>query len=147
MIPLKNEGLYIANGEKISLMVRVVGKLPMLTIVSGISLNTFRATGQIIPMDITSPEIQDILEHPDNYTFEEPSVSCAINNADETLKGANKRIEYTEELFEIWRKKYISLKYLHKGVAYARMIAILCTEYNYSFPSAKIIVEQIEKKL
>ena len=64
MIELKTAGLYIANGKKTSILIRVTGEYPMLNIVSGVLLNDMQRDGTITKLDSSSLEIQDILSNP-----------------------------------------------------------------------------------
>ena len=54
MIELKTAGLYIANGKKTSILIRVTGEYPMLNIVSGVLLNDMQRDGTITKLDSSS---------------------------------------------------------------------------------------------
>jgi len=147
MLNLRKEGLYIANGDKLSILVRVVGKAPMLSILSGVLLNEMYATGKVVTLNEESPEIQDILENPDKYLFLEPSITDVITNSFGMDYNTNLRIEYSKETFKEWVDKYKSINNMcyEKGKAFAKMVQYLSSEFNQSINNAKIIIKIIER--
>lgn len=75
-----NAGLYIAQGSSTNILILLGGKSPMLEFLGGIDLNHFKATGKVRELTKTSLEIVDILDYPEKYSFELPSVTDAVNN-------------------------------------------------------------------
>lgn len=51
MLELKKPGLYIANGKSTSVLIRVAGTAPCLTIIRGILLNDMERDGTITVLE------------------------------------------------------------------------------------------------
>lgn len=147
MVELKEEGLYIANGKDISVLVKVVGKAPMLDIVCGVLLNEMQANNTVKVLDKNSPEIQDILLHPDTYVFDYPVLSEAINNSLGLNKPHSKQIEYTEKQFSKWVEKYQKLKKDYPEECNVKMTVALVSNDKFSVDQAEMIIKQINSRI
>lgn len=106
MSELKKEGLYIAQGPKINVLIRVVGAYPLLNIIGGVSLNELYATGKVRSLTDKSPEIQDILVNPHRYIFELPSISASIEN-EAGLEDTTRTIDNMETIVREWKDEYV----------------------------------------
>ena len=147
MVELKEEGLYIANGKDISVLVKVVGKAPMLDIVCGVLLNEMQANNTVKVLDKNSPEIQDILLHPDTYVFDYPVLSEAVNNLLGLNKPHSKQIEYTEKQFSKWVEKYQKLKKDYPEECNVKMTVALVSNDKFSVDQAEMIIKQINSRI
>lgn len=147
MVELKEEGLYIANGKDISVLVKVVGKAPMLDIVCGVLLNEMQANNTVKVLDKNSPEIQDILLHPDTYVFDYPVLSEAVNNSLGLNKPHSKQIEYTEKQFSKWVEKYQKLKKDYPEECNVKMTVALVSNDKFSVDQAEMIIKQINSRI
>lgn len=147
MVELKEEGLYIANGKDISVLVKVVGKAPMLDIVCGVLLNEMQANNIVKVLDKNSPEIQDILLHPDTYVFDYPVLSEAVNNSLGLNKPHSKQIEYTEKQFSKWVEKYQKLKKDYPEECNVKMTVALVSNDKFSVDQAEMIIKQINSRI
>ena len=147
MVELKEEGLYIANGKDISVLVKVVGKAPMLDIVCGVLLNEMQANNTVKVLDKNSPEIQDILLHPDTYVFDYPVLSEAVNNSLGLNKPHSKQIEYTEKQFSKWVEKYQKLKKDYPEECNVKMTVALVSNDKFSVDQAEMIMKQINSRI
>lgn len=76
------QGVFIAQGDSINVLIRLVGKSPMLRVIGAIDLNAFYQSGEVKQLDTESIEIQDILMYPEKYQFETPQISDAIQVCD-----------------------------------------------------------------
>ena len=74
------DGVYIAQGPDTNILIRVVGKVPLLEIVGAINLNKFYQTGKVESLSKDSIEVLDILSCPEKYCFENPSLSNVVEN-------------------------------------------------------------------
>ena len=147
MVELKEEGLYIANGKDISVLIKVVGKAPMLDIVCGVLLNEMQANNTVKVLDKNSPEIQDILLHPDTYVFDYPVLSEAVNNSLGLNKPHSKQIEYTEKQFSKWVEKYQKLKKDYPEECNVKMTVALVSNDKFSVDQAEMIIKQINSRI
>lgn len=147
MVELKEEGLYIANGKDISVLIKVVGKAPMLDIVCGVLLNEMQANNIVKVLDKNSPEIQDILLHPDTYVFDYPVLSEAVNNSLGLNKPHSKQIEYTEKQFSKWVEKYQKLKKDYPEECNVKMTVALVSNDKFSVDQAEMIIKQINSRI
>lgn len=145
MLELKKEGLYIAQGAKTNVLIRVVGEYPMLSIVSGVLLNTMINTGEIVALTTESPEIQDIIANPKGYVFNYPSISESIQNEKGLDKDAPSKIEYTNERFDEWVAAYKETIALYKGSSLKFKTKLI--SLGYSVSQAESIILQIERKI
>lgn len=75
-------GMWIAQGPKTNVLLRLGGKAPMLEVMGAIDLNYFFETGKARELTNESPAVIDILSYPENYSFFPPAISEAIMNAD-----------------------------------------------------------------
>lgn len=146
MLELKHAGLYIANGSRTSILIRVTGEYPMLDIISGVLLNDMEKDGTITALTKDSVEIQDILSNPSKYVFDLPAISEAVNNAQGLGKSENKRIEYRDEDFNRWTEDYKRLHKMYPENYYVKMEVELI-QYGFSKPQADLIIGQIESRI
>lgn len=146
MLELKKAGLYIANGKSISVLIRVVGELPCLNIVSGVLLNDMEKDGTITALTTDSLEIQDIICNPKNYIFDTPSVSDVVSNEEGLNAKASKYAEFEETKFNEWLEKYVVNKSMYLKDYYVKTQAMLIRE-GYSKSQTDSIIEQMERRL
>lgn len=140
MFELKREGLYIAQGPKTNVLIRVVGEYPLLSILGGVSLNELYATGKAKTLTDKSPEIQDILVNPRKYTFELPTVTEAVTN-EKGLELETKPIENIETMVERWKEDYASNMELYGNTI---KLALRIVSEGYTVSQANGIIKQIE---
>lgn len=106
-------GMWIAKGPEINVLLRVCGKSPLLEIKGAIDLNYFFATGKTKELDVTSNEITDILQYPENYTFDPPSINdvvsnihgigkCTFESYNATPEETNKCINYYKDILPLY---------------------------------------------
>lgn len=146
MIELKTAGLYIANGKKTSILIRVTGEYPMLNIVSGVLLNDMQRNGTITKLDSSSLEIQDILSNPKSYVFDYPAVGDAINNEEGLEASTSKQIEYSENVFSNWVEIYDTYRKMHPHECDIKMLAVIIKE-GYGKRQADLILKQIKTRM
>lgn len=147
MLELKNEGLYIANGKEISVLIKVVGKAPMLDIACGVLLNDMNNKNVVTVLDKNSPEIQDIINNPSAYIYDYPCVSDIVKN-EEGLKSREKKlVEYTEKQFSKWVDKYQKFKKEDPDKCDNNMTIFLAMNDNFSVNQAQMIIKQINSRL
>lgn len=149
MIQLQREGLYIAQGVNTNILIRVAGVAPMLTIVSGVCLNSMNKNGEVKALTPEDPEIQDIICNPMNYVYEYPALSEAINAEDGLDRKETGNVEYSREQFDNWcdeYKDYISL-YRNPTEYRSKFLIYLMKETEYSINQARMIISQIERKI
>lgn len=147
MVELKNEGLYIANGNDISVLIKVVGEAPMLDIACGVLLNDMQNKSVVTVLDKNSPEIQDIMSNPNSYVYDYPAVSEAINNIEGLNKQHVKQIEYDEKKFNKWIEKYKKLQHDYPDNYDTKMTTALVRENRYSVTQAQMIIKQINTRI
>lgn len=147
MLELSREGLYIANGKDISVLVRVVGEAPMLDIKSGVLLNDMQKDGTITILTKDNPEIQDILMNPKNYVFDYPCTSDAVNNAEGFNKQIMKNVEFSEQTFVKWTEQYKKFVGIFPDMYRVKMKAFLIRNAKFSASQADIVIRQIEIRL
>lgn len=147
MIELKKEGLYIANGSDISVLIKVVGEAPMLDIPCGVLLNDMQNKGVVTVLDKNSPEIQDILSNPSSYVYDYPSVSEAVNNIEGLNKQRIKQIEYDEKKFNKWIDKYNCFRREYPDNYDSKMIIFLWRTERYSITQAQMVIKQINSRI
>ena len=90
-------GMWIAKGPEINVLLRLCGKAPMLEIKGAIDLNYFYATGKAKELDVASNTITDILMYPENYSFDPPSITDVIANANGIGKRTFEAYDATPE--------------------------------------------------
>lgn len=73
-------GVWVAQGPEINVLIHLTGKSPMLSVIKALNLNDFYENGEITELDLTSPEIQDILMYPEKYQFETLNTSSTVEN-------------------------------------------------------------------
>lgn len=146
MLELKRAGLYIANGKNTSVLVRIAGEYPYLRVISGVLLNDMEKDGTVTVLKEDDPELQDIVSNPKNYIFDLPSVSSSIKN-EKGLKATEKKsIEYTNEQFDEWVEKYISLTKLYPK-QYIVKAQVMLVSAGYGISQADLIIQQIQTRL
>lgn len=146
MLELKSAGLYIANGSRTSILIRVTGEYPMLDIISGVLLNDMQSDGTVTALSKDSVEIQDIILNPSKYVFDLPAISEAANNKLGLGKSENKRIEYRDEDFTRWVNDYKRISRMYPKDYYVKMEVELI-QYGFSKPQADLIIGQIESRI
>lgn len=146
MLELKRAGLYIANGKSTSVLIRVAGEVPYLTIVSGVLLNDMERDGTVTVLDTNSPEIQDIICNPRDYVFDKPTVSEAVYNEAALNTESAKVIEYKDEEFDQWVEMYYNYIRMYKSNYIVKMQVMLISK-GYSKSQADLIIKQICSRL
>ena len=146
MLELKHAGLYIANGSRTSVLIRVTGEYPMLDIISGVLLNDMQKDGTVTPLTKDSVEIQDIISNPTKYIFDLPAISEVANNAKGLEKSENKRIEYRDEDFDRWIEDYKSFRRMYPENYYVKM-EVKLIQHGFSKQQADLIIGQIESRI
>ena len=147
MVNLKEEGLYIANGKDTCVLVKVVGKAPMLDIVCGVLLNDMNNNNVVTSLDKNSQEIKDIIAHPDNYVFEYPTVSTAIINEPGKNKPHPRQVEFTEKQFTKWIEEYQKMKVNYPDNYDSKMTIFLINKENFSVSQSEMIIKQINTRI
>lgn len=142
MIELKREGLYIANGKNISVLIKVTGQTPYLDIPCGVLLNDMQNRNCVTVLDRNSPEIQDILSNPTQYVYDFPTVSDAINNKEGLETTEHERIEYSTETFNEWVNAYLRLREAYPDGYYVKTVIYLMKK-GYAKSQADLIIKQI----
>lgn len=146
MLELKRPGLYIANGKNTSVLIRVVGTAPCLSIIKGILLNDMEKDGTITVLEENSLEIQDILVNPKSYVFDYPAVSKAVLNGLGMETKEKKRIEFTDEDFQNYIEQYKLNRTMYPKDYIVKTQVYLIQE-NFSKSQADMIINQIETRL
>lgn len=145
MLELKKEGLYIAQGAKTNVLIRVVGEFPMLSIASGVLLNAMVTRGEVVALTPESPEIQDIITNPKGYVFNYPTISESIQNEKGLDKDTFLKIEYSNETFDEWLIEYKECISMYKGSNIKFKAKLVTTGYSVS--QADSIIMQIERRI
>ena len=146
MLELTQEGLYIANGKETSVLIKVVGKAPMLDIACGVLLNDMQTKNKVTILSKDSLEIQDILNNPKSYVYDLPSVSEAVNNKYGLEREHMKYAEYTETKLLKWVEKYKKLQMAYPDEYVNKMIVVLVHE-NFSVSQARLVIDKIEARI
>lgn len=146
MLELKKPGLYIANGKNTSVLIRVVGTAPCLSIIKGVLLNDMEKDGTITVLEENSLEIQDILANPKSYVFDYPAVSQAVFNGLGMETKEKKRIEFTDEDFKKYLEQYkLNRKMYPKDYVVKTQVYLIQEDFSKS--QADMIINQIETRL
>lgn len=139
-------GIWIAKGPEINVLLRVCGKAPLLEIKGAIDLNYFYATGKAKELDVTSNEITDILQYPENYTFDPPSINdvvsnihgigkCTFESYNATPEETNKCINYYKDILPLYG--FESSK--------ARLRLFIKREFNLTMGQASLFASDVLK--
>lgn len=149
MIQLQRKGLYIAQGVNTNVLIRVEGVAPMLTIVSGVCLNSMNRNGEIRALTPEDPEIQDIICNPTNYVYEYPTISEAINVEEGIDRKETGNIEYSSEQFDKWCEEYVDYITMYRNPTEYRskFLIYLMKETKYSINQVRMLISQIERKI
>lgn len=97
-------GMFIAQGPNTNVLLLLGGEAPMLEVLSAIDLNLFQRTGEAKRLDKLSPEVVDIIMHPEQYTFALPSITDTINSIGFTRELGNVKDIDQKEKDEILAK-------------------------------------------
>ena len=146
MLELKKPGLYIANGKSTSVLIRVAGTAPCLTIIRGILLNDMERDGTITVLEKESLEIQDIMANPMSYIFDKPAVSQAVLNTLGLEATEKNRIEYTEKEFAGYIASYRLNRTMYPD-EYIVKTQVVLIQKGFSKSQADMIISQIETRL
>lgn len=147
MAELKQEGIYIAQGPETNVLIKFVGKAPLLEVAGAIDLNHFYRTGEAKSLSKTSNEVLDILSCPEKYNFEDPSFTEAVKSEGiDCSKGKSIDVEnISENDFQIYAKKYKDLhSYLKPDEAERKFIIWLRQEHNISINNGLFLVKKIK---
>lgn len=147
MAELKQEGIYIAQGPETNVLIKFVGKAPLLEVAGAIDLNHFYRTGEAKSLSKTSNEVLDILSCPEKYNFEDPSFTETVKSEGiDCSKGKNIDVEnISEDDFQIYTKEYKNLHgYLKPDEAERKFIMWLRQKHNISINNGHFIVKKIK---
>ena len=146
MLELKKPGLYIANGKSTSVLIRVAGTAPSLTIIRGNLLNDMERDGTITVLEKESLEIQDIMANPKSYIFDKPAVSQAVLNTLGLEATEKNRIKYTEKEFAGYIASYRLNRTMYPD-EYIVKTQVVLIQKGFSKSQADMIISQIETRL
>ncbi len=147
MTELTKEGIYIAQGPEINVLIKVVGKAPLLEVVGAIDLNRFYRTGEAKNLSKTSEEVLDILSCPEKYNFEPPSFTEAVKSEGiDRSKGKKIDVEnISNDDFQAYIKEYKELHALFKpDEAEIKFVMWLRQKHNISINNGQFIVKKIK---
>lgn len=143
-------GMYIARGPEVNILIRLVGKEPMLEVKSAIDLNKFYNEGKVVELKRDSVEVIDIMTYPDKYDFEKPSTTATILNE----KGIDCDVDrdedtITEEFLDSCVDKLKSFINLTMDSAQAenKLILWLKREHLYSITQGRAILKKIKERM
>ena len=144
------DGVYIAQGPDTNILIRVVGKAPLLEIVGAINLNKFYQTGKVESLPKDSIEVLDILSCPEKYCFENPSLTSVVEsktglNEDKGRQASDvKDPEYKEFLTKY--QYYIEI-YGQTEAAKNRMVLWLAKEKGIAISQGRFIITKLIQML
>lgn len=147
MAELTKEGVYIAQGPETNILIKFVGKAPLLEVVGAIDLNLFYRTGEAKNLSKTSDEVLDILSCPEKYNFEAPSFTEAVKSEGiDRFKGKKIDIEnIPNDDFQAYVKEYKELHGLFSpDEAERKFIIWLRQKHNVSINNGHYIVKKIK---
>lgn len=144
---LTKEGVYIAQGSKTNVLIRVVGVSPMFSITSGVLLNDLVSKGVVTALSKDDIEIQDILAHPYDYNFCEASISDSINNSNGFEKTERSRIEYTSGEFQNIVDLYKEYLTLYREQAENRLLVELIRTKKWSMSQSQAVLKEVVKRI
>lgn len=141
------EGVYIAQGPETNILIRLIGKAPMLDVIGAIDLNQFYQTGNVVNLSKNSIEVLDIMSCPEKYRFELPSVTSVVETKAGIDRDSGRKITDIEdsEITE-FTNKYQSLIKLYgdSDMAENRMILWLKKEKNISISQGRFVIDKIK---
>lgn len=141
------EGMYIAQGPETNILIRLVGKAPLLTVVGAIDLNRFYQKGVTVALAKDSIEVLDILSCPEKYRFESPAITTAIEKAGmDKTSGRSLNDIKDEEQSEFLNKfqEFIGL-YGNCDKAENMFILWLKREKNIAISQGRFVIDQLYK--
>lgn len=141
------EGVWMAIGPSQNVIVKVVGETPFAKIVKGILMNDFFRTGRVKELDESSMEIQHIMQNPEQYSFEELTVSRAVYNALGIGVRTFEKCTIEEEDIKVLMKEYRDYIELYGSDKDPGFIIKLCKRYNISTGQASNILENKIKRI
>lgn len=144
---LTREGVYIAQGTKTNVLIRVIGVAPMLSITSGVLLNDLVSKGVVTALSKDDPEIQDIIAHPYDYSFCSASISDSINNESALESTECERIEYSNSEFEDMISLYKEYLTLYKEQAETRFLVEIVKLKRWSMSQSRALLKEIVKRV
>lgn len=141
------EGVYIAQGPETNILIRLVGKAPMLEVIGAIDLNKFYQTGKVVNLEKNSIEVLDVISCPEKYRFELPSVTSVVETKTGIDRESGRKVTDIEdsEISE-FTNKYQSLIKLYGNcdTAENRMILWLKKEKNISISQGRFVIDKIK---
>lgn len=147
MAGILKEGVFIAQGPENNILIRVVGKAPLLEIVGAIDLNAFYNTGSAKNLAKDSYEVMDILSCPEKYNFQTPSFTDAVMSEGlDYNKGKKIDIDnLPDDDFQSYVKEYKALHALYNSdQAEIKFIMWLKQTHDISFNNGKYLVKKIK---
>jgi hypothetical protein len=141
-----SEGLWIAKGPSINVLLRLSGTAPMLKVMGAIDLNHFYKTGSARELNEDSIEVLTIMQYPENYVFSKPSTSDAIlENTD--VSYAFEKAEITDEAKEDITKFYQDLLPGGKDLAWKKTAIYVMATYKLKLNQANYVITCIINRL
>lgn len=141
-------GMWIAKGPEINVLLRLCGKAPMLEVKGAIDLNHFYATGKARELDVNSNEITDIMNYPENYTFDPPSITDVIANIEGigkcTFESYNATPEETKKCIEYYKS---ILPFNGLDSSRAKLRIFIKRELSLTMGQAALFSNEILKKI
>lgn len=141
------EGVYIAQGQEINVLIRLVGKAPMLEVIGAIDLNKFYQTGKVVNLAKDSIEVLDIMSCPEKYQFELPAISSVVKTKTGIDRESGRKITDVEdsEITEFINKYQSLIKlYGNCDTAENRMILWLKKDKNISISQGRFVIDKIK---
>lgn len=143
-------GMFIARGPELNVLIRLIGKEPMLEVKSAIDLNKFYNEGKVVELERNSIEVIDIMQYPEKYDFEKPSITATISNE----KGIDCDIDrdedtITEEFLDSCVDKLKSFINLTMNTEQAdnRLVIWLKREHAYSITQGRAILKKVKERM
>lgn len=143
------EGVWMAQGPSQNVIIKAVGTAPFIEIVSAISMNCFYETGEVKKLTSKSPEIRDILQNPDKYSFEALTVTDAVHNLIGIETLSNKIINNSitdEDIKDLARKYRKHLERFGPELDH-KFIMDLCINYKLDVSQANNLLENKIKRI
>lgn len=144
------EGVYIAQGPETNVLIRLVGKAPLLEVIGAIDLNAFFQTGKVENLSKDSIEVLDIMSCPEKYRFEEPAVTSVVLSKPGIDKDSGRRLEDVKDSeMDEFTNKYRSLVKLYGSTEKAKnkMLLWLKMEKNLAISQGVFVLENIIKRI
>jgi hypothetical protein len=140
------EGLWIAKGANINVLLRLSGTSPMLVVMGAIDLNHFYKTGVARELSKDSIEVMTIMQYPENYIFSKPSTSDAILE-DTDVSYAFEKADITDEARENITKFYQDILPAGKDLAWRKTVIYAMTNYKLKLNQANFVITNIINRL